>query len=74
MEQDGEDRDGLGATDGKQVWCRQVNIINLRSTKGSGSADCPFHPLSIQILFCFLAPSHIPFSRASLFENLRFCA
>lgn len=63
MEKDG---DGLGGTDGKQVWCRQVNVIYLRSAKGLGWAGCSLHPVSVQVLFCFLAPSHIPFSRASL--------
>lgn len=83
MEQGG---DGLGDTDGTQLWCGQVNVIYLRLPKGSGQQAAPphsvqelfcflaFSPHSVQVLFCFLAFSHVPFSRASLFENLCVCA
>lgn len=55
MEQGG---DGLGDTDGTQLWCGQVNVIYLRLPKGSGQQAAPPH--SVQVLFCFLALSHFP--------------
>lgn len=71
MKQDGDDRDVLGDTDGKQLWCRQVNVIYLGLTKGSGQQAPPSTQSVFRHYFVF---QHFPIVHFPEHLCLRICS